>query len=481
MKLLKLLSGIETLMKSPNIYDIDVTDIKIDSRNVCKGDMFIALNGTKNNGIDFIDDAFLHGAAVIVGEEKCERENYIQVEDARKFYALVSKNFFEKCCDKMKIIGVTGTNGKTTTTNIIYQILQKTHKKVGLIGTFGAKWSEIDDFIVTNMTTPDPYELHKLFFKMYHAGCKIVVMEVSAHAIALRKICGINFEAGVLTNITEDHLDFFKSMTNYALVKIDFFESYSVRQKIICGDDKYCSGYIKNSKTELLKYGLGETNDITAMNIDKNLLFTSFVYRFQEYKFNVKMNLVGEYNILNALAAITVCLKLGVKIENIVSGLKSLKQIGGRFNVIAYGENRIIIDYAHSPDGLEKILMTVKNLSNKTLVVVFGCGGDRDKKKRPIMGEIASKIADEVILTSDNPRSEVPEEIINEIAAGIDRDVVKIADRKEAIEYVLAKFNEDENIVIAGKGAENYQEIKGQKIHFSDYEIVNNFIKNNKK
>lgn len=480
MKLSKLLEGIVECNSS--ISDVEIKDIKIDSRKVENGDMFIALKGVKNDGGLFVEDALSRGAKIVVGEENRDENNYIKVDDARKFYALVCKNFWERACEKLHVIGVTGTNGKTTTTNIIYQILQNSCKKTGIIGTFGAKWGEKEEFYETGMTTPDPYLLHQIFFKMRKDGCEYVVMEVSAHALALEKIAGINFDVGGLTNITEDHLDFFGDMDNYARAKFAFFERFNVKNKIVCGDDKRCFLYAQNSQNSVLKYGLKEFNDVRADKFQKDLLGSKFFYSAGDESFDVETNLVGDYNIQNTLAAIWACRKIGVSKEKICEKLKNLKQIDGRFNVIKFGSGAVVIDYAHTPDGLENILKTIKNLSDKKLVVVFGCGGDRDRKKRPVMGEIAARYADEIVVTSDNPRTEKPEEIIDEIVVGIkEKSFTRIADRRKAIEYAIDNFNNGETIVIAGKGAENYQEINGVKYHFSDYEIVENFIKNNKK
>lgn len=480
MNIKKLLKGIEKLNYNKKLDNIKIRDIKIDSRQVEEGDLFVAIKGVSIDGSQYIDQAFSNGAKIVVGEVERSDDNYIKVENARKFYSLACKNFFYKTCDKMKIIGVTGTNGKTTITNIIYQILQKTHKKVGIIGTFGAKWGGCDDFFDTGMTTPDPYMLHKLFYQMYKGGCRYVVMEVSAHAIKLNKIDGVNFEVGVLTNITQDHLDFFKTMTNYALTKIDFIEKYVKGDKIVCCDDKYCRGYLENSNLNLTSYGFEECKVIAKkMKFDLDGSSFEFVYQNESYQVNTK--LVGRYNILNVLASIATCLSLGIEIKQIIKNLEEVLPVDGRCNVIKNGENRIIIDYAHTPDGLKNILKTIKELSENKLIAVFGCGGDRDRTKRAIMGKIATEIADVVILTSDNPRSEDPQKIIEEIDLGSKKKTIKIPDRKEAIEFALTKFNQCFNIVIAGKGAEHYQEIKGKKYHFSDSEIVHNFIKNGKK
>lgn len=478
MKLKKILHGINTFVVSKKLLDEEVKDIKIDSRQVEVGDVFIALRGKDQDGNNFIEEAFARGASAIIGECDYKNDRYIKVDNARKIYALACKNFFKKCCDKMKIIGVTGTNGKTTVTSIIYQILQKTRKKVGIIGTFGAKWCENKKFLQTNMTTPDPYMLHKIFYKMFMSGCRYVVMEVSAHALFLDKIYDIRFEVGVLTNITQDHLDYFGDMTSYALAKIKFFEEYEVKHKFVYGENKYCKAYNENSVAKCMTYGL-KGCDIVAANIKSDLSGTTFKYVCKNNIFTVSTKLVGKYNVLNIEAAIAVCRAIGVKNYEIVPALKTIKSIAGRFNVIKNGKGYVIIDYAHTPDGLENILKSIKEITSQKVVVIFGCGGDRDKSKRHTMGEIALRLADEVIVTSDNPRTEDPEKIIEDVLSG-DNRAIKITSRKEAIEYGIKNFSNGEVILIAGKGAENYQEICGEKIPFNDTNIVKNYIKNSK-
>ena len=462
------------------LIEKEIKDIKIDSRIVEKGDLFIALNGENFDGNQFVKQAIERGASIVISEKKLPIKNSIIVKDARRFYSLSCKNFFKKCCDKMKIIAVTGTNGKTTITSIIYQILQNSGKKTGIIGTFGAKINKNDDFIETGFTTPDPYLLHKIFKKMYEAGCEYVVMEASAHAIFLRKLEGINFEVSLLSNITEDHLDFFKNMLNYSMAKAELFLSPQTRYSVFYGDDKVCKEISKFSFSKSVCYGVGDDNDVRAVNIQKTLFGTKFECELFNEKFKVDTEFVGEYNIANILGAVCILKKLGLDNLEIEKGLRSVKQPKGRFNVINNGEQNIIIDYAHTPDGLEKILSTARDLSKKQLVVVFGCGGNRDRKKRPIMGSIASHLADEVILTSDNPRNENPIDIINEIKQGITSKCLTIENREKAIRFAIKKYPFS-TIVIAGKGAENYQEIRNVKYHFSDFEIVEKYTKKNRK
>lgn len=473
---------LENLLKDVRIRNIDssfyqtnINGIKISDRDVEVGDIYIALKGSKFNGNDFIQNALSRGAAAVISEEKFPNARVVQVEDARSAYALISKNFFDRACDKLKIIAVTGTNGKTTIANITTDILRYAGGKIGTIGTLGAK---IDDEIVdTGFTTPDPYMLHKLFKEMEEKGCEYVVMEASAHALALNKLDGIKFEIGVLTNITEDHLDFFKDMDSYAKAKFKLFEYGKVKLGIICGDDERCRKLLIHPHVPCISYGEEHFCDVKAENIKKSFDGSKFQCDYMGEKFDIKTNLVGDYNVQNALASIAICRSLGVPKELVRLGLSCINPVEGRFNIIKTGSSNVVIDYAHTPDGLEKILKTARELSDKPLVAIFGCGGNRDRQKRPIMGEIASSLADDVILTSDNPRFEDPYVIIGEILQGVSKHCEIIENRKAAIEYALKKYTDEQTIVIAGKGAEKYQEIKGKKYPYNDFDVVYDYFR----
>ena len=473
---------LENLLKDVRIKNIDsslyqtnIKDIKISDKDVEVGDIYIALKGSKFNGNDFIQNALSRGAAAVISEEKFLDARAVQVENARSAYALISKNFFDRACDKLKIIAVTGTNGKTTIANITTDILRYAGGKIGTIGTLGAK---IDDEIMdTGFTTPDPYMLHKLFKEMEEKGCEYVVMEASAHALALNKLDGIKFEIGVLTNITEDHLDFFKDMDSYAKAKFKLFEYGKVKLGIICGDDERCRKLLIHPHVPCISYGEEHFCDVKAENIKKSFDGSKFQCDYMGEKFDIKTNLVGDYNVQNALAAITICRSLGVPKELVRLGLSCINPVEGRFNIIKTGSSNVVIDYAHTPDGLEKILKTARELSDKPLVAIFGCGGNRDRQKRPIMGEIASRLADDVILTSDNPRFEDPYVIIGEILQGVSKHCEIIENRKAAIEYALKKYTDEQTIVIAGKGAEKYQEIKGKKYPYNDFDVVYDYFR----
>lgn len=457
----------------------DMVDIKINSKEVGFGDVFVAMKGQNFNGNDFALEAVNKGASVIVSEKKLPFDNVVQVGNVRKAYALMCKNFFGKACENLKLIGVTGTNGKTTTCSIISNILRAGGKKVGVIGTLGAKYNS--EIVNTSMTTPDPYHLHSLFKSMKDDGVEYVVMEVSAHALYLDKLEGVKFEEGVLTNITEDHLDFFCDMKNYADAKLSFFTPKFLKLGIVFGEDKYGKLLMYKPHVPTICYGKGKIFDVCGYDIVTNFEGSHFVCDFLGEKIEIDSNLVGEYNVENLLAGIAVTRSIGIEKEAIQKGIKTLAPVEGRFNIINILGKNIIIDYAHTPDGLEKVLKTARSISNNKLVCIFGCGGNRDRKKRPIMGQIASTYADDVIITSDNPRFEKPEDIIKEIEAGTIKKCATIPNRQEAIEKAMKKYKNNTTIVIAGKGAECYQEIEGKKYPFSDFEVVYNYARSLKK
>lgn len=477
MKLIDLLRDVVYIDESYLDQNIDIKDIKIDDKKIEEGDLFIALKGVNSNGNDYIDNALQRGAALVISDEK-SGEKILKVENARSAYAKICKNFFCRCCDDLKIIAVTGTNGKTTIVNITGELLKFSGEKVGIIGTLGAKIG--DEVIDTGLTTPDPYMLHSIFKSMKEKGCDYVVMEASAHALSLNKLDGIKFDIGVLTNITEDHLDFFENMDSYAAAKFKLFEKGRCKSALICKDALYGQLLLTECKIPTFSYSIKEKADIEASQIVKSFGGSEFDCSFLGNIAHFKVNLAGEYNIENALATIGICSLLNVKNEEIVKGLASLNPVEGRFNIIKLKGANVVIDYAHTPDGLENVLKTAREIGkDNKLVAIFGCGGNRDKQKRPIMGRIASHLADYVILTSDNPRLEDPYQIINDIKAGVDKKCLVIENRSDAIKYALSHFNNGETIVIAGKGAEKYQDKGGVKYPYNDFDEVYKFCREN--
>ena len=475
MKLLNLIEDLYVTAEWPMILDREITGISTNHKKVKKGDVFIALRGENFDGNNYITEAIENGASAVVSDRFYNRHQCVCVRDAREAYAIMSKHFYEDACDKLKIVAVTGTNGKTTTCNTIADILRTNGKKVGVIGTLGAKME--DHVIDTGMTTPDPDKLHEIFKNMVDEGIEYVVMEASAHALALKKLDGITFKAGVLTNITEDHLDYFVNMDRYANAKFKLFDRERVKKAIICQGKTYDENFLNHIRVPYVTYGIDEGQeekpDLCARATKKSFDGSTFICDNQGEETLIKTPLVGQYNIENVLASIAVCKELGLTMEEIQKGVCCTMPVEGRFNVIDINGTKVVIDFAHTPDGLEKVLTTAKELNGNRLVVVFGCGGERDALKRPIMGEIASRLADDVILTSDNPRSENPYEIIAQIRSGAKGDnVIAIENRQSAIEYALSKYHRGETIVIAGKGGERYQEINGEKIPYNDFDVV---------
>lgn len=477
MKLKQVVAGIDVKACDPSSLNEEVSGIAIDHRKVKKGDIFIALKGENFDGNNFASEAVKNGAVAVVSEYRHDLKECLLVDNPRSAYALISKHFYGDTCDKMKIIGVTGTNGKTTVCNTIADILRSAGFNVGVIGTMGATVE--GKVLDTGMTTPDPDVLHRIFKKMYECGKRVVVMEASAHALALDKLDGITFDTAVLTNITEDHLDFFGDMETYAKAKYKLFEKGRSKRAIVCNGNGVSEEFLSKIEIPCQTYSVDQKeSDLSAQVFLSDLSGSQFLCKTPKDSVLIKTDLVGLYNVENMLASVGVCLNFGLTKQQIQRGAKCVLPVEGRFNVIKINGLNVIIDFAHTPDGLEKVLTTAKGLSDKNLVVVFGCGGNRDKKKRAIMGEVASRLADDVILTSDNPRYEDPVEIIKDILMGVSAKYLAVVpDRRRAIEFVLSKYTNGETIVIAGKGGEKYQDIQGVKHPYNDFDVVNDFYR----
>ena len=474
MLLKNLLDGLITTDLS--LENIDVSGISITPNQIQKGDIFFDLKGNQN--INKILDS---GASFVVKFGKKNKQEgkkvYIHT-NPRKIFAIVSKRLNFNACDKLKIIGVTGTNGKTSTVKLVADILKGVRKNVGTIGTMGCDF--MGRHIETGFTTPDPHILHSLFLKMYRAGVEYVVMEVSAHSIALEKLEGINFEILALTNITQDHLDFFKDMDNYSSTKLSFFKKEHAKQGVVCIDDKYGLKLIKNPQIPSITYGVENPSDIFAIDVKTGFEGSEFICNCLDDIFKIDTRLVGDHNILNILCAVGITKLLGVDCEDIANGIASSLPEVGRFNIISLNGINVVIDYAHTPDGIEKVLQTAKPICKGKLNILFGCGGNRDKSKRPIMGSICELYADKVFLTSDNPRMEDPNTIIKDIEKGmVKENHIIIPDRKTAIFNALLQCQKGDCLIIAGKGGEKYQDIMGQKIEYSDFDEVFKFFRGN--
>lgn len=465
MKLKKLLKGIKVL-NARQVKNVNIENISNKTSDSLTNGLYVCLKGEKVDGHNLKQEALKCGAIAFVVEEYDYEFDGLQilVEDTREALSKIAKNFYG---DIPKVIGITGTNGKTTTSNIVYHILKESGKKVGLIGTEGVFYN--DKKIVLYMTTPDPLELYKYLADMKKCGCEYVVMEVSAHAIYYKKINGITFCVKALTNITEDHLDFFKTITNYQKTKIGFL-SKDKCVKIVCTDDKYGVGFACKNK-KCFTYSINLPADARAENIS-----------FGGKKFNlilngknlfVESNLIGEYNVQNLLCGALICSKLGIENNQIVSAIKTFKPVAGRLNEYKIGGKNIAIDFAHTPDALKNVLTSLRKITKNNLYCLFGCGGNREIEKRPIMGQIAGAFSDFVYVTSDNPRFEEPKSIADQIVAGIKSKNYKvILDRKNAICEAVETMQVGDTLAICGKGAEDYLEIKGTRYTYSDKAVI---------
>lgn len=466
MKLKKLLSGIKVL-NAVDVKNVTIKNISNKTTDNLEDGLYVCLKGGNIDGHSLKEEAKKCGAIAFLVEEYDYDFQGMQilVNDTRKALSIIAKNYYGVKIPK--VIGITGTNGKTTTTSMVAHILKEAGKKVGLIGTEGVFFE--GQKINLHMTTPDPIELFKVLGQMQKMKVEYVVMEVSAHAIALKKIYALDFFVKALTNITEDHLDFFKNLKHYQQTKMDFINS-SKGIKVVNIDDKYgCKIASKNHS--VFTYSLCLPADAMATNIKNGgKEFDAFL---NGENLQIKTNLIGNYNVSNALCAMLICKKIGLNKNQIRNGLKTFKSVEGRLNVYKKGEVTAIVDFAHTPDALKNVLSTLKNVTTGRLIVVFGCGGNREKEKRPLMGEVTEKLCDYVFVTSDNPRFEEPEQIAKEIVQGIKGNNFEvILDRRQAIARAVNFAKAGDTIAICGKGAEDYLEIKGQKYPYSDKQVL---------
>lgn len=472
-----LLKGVKTLQTKGNL-EVEILSLSQKINSVKKGSLFFCFNGVNFDGHNFVDKAQKKGAVALVVEKFVNSPlPQILVKKTRNIMPKVCNNFFNNVTEKLKFIGVTGTNGKTTTTTIIQNILNFSGKVAGLIGTNGIKYK--NKFIPQNLTTPDTVDLFYILNKMQKSGVEYVVMEVSAHALSLNKLKGIKFEVGVFSNLTQDHLDYFKTMHNYAKTKLKFLTKTYCKKVVINVDDDYGKIFTKLAKTQVITYGINSPATCFAIKINYGLTNTTFVANGFDEVMQVSTNLPCLFNVYNTLSAIITCKLLNIQTSKIINALKNMPQIDGRMNSYILKNNAVaIIDFAHTPDGLEKVLQNlyeVKNFGN--IISVFGCGGNRDKTKRKIMGSVASKYSNTIIITNDNPRYEPPQQIADDIIKGISINYEIELDRPSAIVKAINYSKSGDIILIAGKGAEPYQEINGVKHNYNDRNIILNYIK----
>lgn len=459
--------------------DIDITDISYDSRKVKQGSCFVCICGFVTDGCKYINQAIENGAKAIIVQNPIKLEaniTIIKVQNSRYAMAIASSNLYKNPSSKFKLIGITGTNGKTTTSFLIAQILKSCNYKIGLVGTIENRIN--NKILKSERTTPESVDLQKLFVQMAQQNIDYAVMEVSSHSLVLDRVSTCNFEIGIFTNLTQDHLDFHKTFENYREAKSKLFK---MCKKGIINIDDISSKYIASVATcDIITFGIDNNADFKAENIKLSAQGVNFDIKIDNQITSFFVPIPGKFNIYNSLCAIAACYILGIDVNTIKESIKNIKGVAGRCqNIHSNKEFDIIVDYAHTPDGLQNIITTVREFVKGKLYIVFGCGGDRDRAKRAIMGEIAGNLCDFCIITSDNPRSENPQTIISDIEQGIIKtncEYIKIEDRKEAIKYALDKAQKSDIIIIAGKGHENYQIFKDKTIHFDDVEIVNLFL-----
>lgn len=481
MKLKELLKGIKIVESNVNLEE-QVQNICYDSRHVTKGDVFVAICGYETDGHKYISMAMQNGASLVVCERKPDEDiQYVLVDNSRYALAIMGKNYFGSPSEKMKIIGITGTNGKTTTTYLIKTVLENEGYKVGLIGT---NQNLIGDKVIeTERTTPESFELHKLFDEMYKAGCDYVVMEVSSHSLVLDRVAGIDFEVGVFTNLTQDHLDFHKTMEEYLKAKSILFTK--CKKGVINIDDPEAKKIIDRATCEVTTYSAdSDKATIIAKNIKLKANGIEFASVTKGEIARVSLCIPGKFSVYNALAAIGCALAVGIHLDQSALALHKAQGVKGRVEVVPTDTNyTVLIDYAHSPDGIKNVLTAVRGVTKGRVIALFGCGGDRDKTKRPRMGAISAKFADYCIVTSDNPRTEQPEAIIDDILEGM-KDIKcpykVIVNRVDAIHYALEFAKKNDTIVLMGKGHETYQEINHVKNHLDEREVIRDYFKTQK-
>jgi len=477
-ELIKKIEGLEVIGKG----DIQIADVIKNSKDIKPGDLFVAINGVNTDGHNFIKDAISKGAKCIL----CENDNDIKNDDVtfvitkctKETYSKVCSNFFDNPSAKLKLIGITGTNGKTSSSNLLYQMFSLNNLKSGLIST-----NEIiidSNKFQTNLTTPDSYDLNFYLNKMVSEGVRFCFMEVSSHSIDQRRISGLKFDLAIFTNITHDHLNYHKTFKNYLNVKKRFFDDLDKDSiSLINLDDKNANYIVQNTISKVYRLSIKKDADYKLKIIENN--FTGLIIKVDNQLINTQ--LIGRFNAYNLLTVLSASKLLNLDAKKIFLGLSMLKNPEGRFDVIHVNKIVGIVDYAHSPDALLNVLETILEIKNKenSIITVVGCGGGRDKEKRFKMGKIASKLSNKVIFTTDNPRDEDPELIIDDMILGVDEKdknkVMNIVDRKEAIMEASKIIKPNDILLVAGKGHENYQIIRSKKVKFNDKNILKETLK----
>lgn len=487
MELTELLNSINAVQVIGEVQRQDVGSIDYDSRKVKKNSVFVAIKGFSTDGHKFVVDALNKGAIAAVLEDNNavpdeifihNKAAKILVNNSRIALAELSKGFYKNPSEKLNLIGITGTNGKTTTSYYIKHILEYSGYKSGLIGTIANYIG--NERIDSKLTTPESNDLNAILYNMIHNKCTHSVMEVSSHSLVLKRVHGLNFKCGVFTNITSDHLDFHSTFENYLNAKKILFDNLASESfAVVNADDASSISITRDTKAKVVTYGTDPSADFNIYDINFDLNGTRFKIRNASKEYAVTTSLIGTFNAYNAGAAFSTAACLGLEPEKLSEAIKITPQVPGRFEVIGSGTKKVIVDYSHTADSLKQALLAVRDIVKESIrvITVFGCGGDRDRTKRPEMGRIASELSDDIIITSDNPRNENSFKIIEDIKSGITKSNYKIIEnREEAIALTVKSAPENSVILIAGKGHETYQEIKGIRNHFSDQEIARKYL-----
>lgn len=460
-----------------NTEDVEITGITIDSRKVEEGYVFVCISGLISDGHDYAQKAIEKGAAVIVGERELSLDvPCVVYEDTKLALAEISAKFYHYPENKLKLVGITGTNGKTTVSYLIKKILESAGKTVGIIGTNEILVGDKEVGIKSSTpTTPNSLELRQIFAKMVEMGAEYVVMEVSSHALDLHRVAGLTYDVGIFTNLTRDHLDYHGTMENYFLAKKKLFDISEV--SVINRDDEYGNRIATEHGGKILTIST-KNADVIAENIEITAKGVTFDVRYGDEKQKVSLGISGMFSVYNGLCAIGATLSLGVDLKSCAEGISASKGVKGRLERVETGRDfEVIIDYAHTPDGLENVISAVNSFKKGRCITVFGCGGDRDATKRPIMGEIGTRLSDIAVITSDNPRCEAPARIIEDILSGVREGEYKVIEnRREAIAYALSIAQKDDIVLLCGKGQETYQIIGTEKTHFDEREVVREIL-----
>lgn len=485
MKLHTLLSNLHLLVEYKG-SNPEITSIENDNRKCKPGSLFVCINGYTVDGHDYAQSAVENGASAILAERPLDLDiPVIVVRDTKRAMAMIADAFYGHPTHSLRLIGITGTNGKTTTSHLLEKIFRDQKQKTGLIGTMYTKIA--DQIFETKNTTPDSVTLQQAFFKMTEANVDTAIMEVSSHALELGRVHGCDYDIAVFTNLTQDHLDFHVTMERYQQAKSLLFSQlgnayYEDRPKfaVLNADDQATEAFIKSTAATIVTYGIDKAADLVAKDIEVTAQGTAFTLVNAGQQRKIQLKLMGKFSVYNVLAAISAAICAGASLDESIQSIEEIPGVSGRFELVSAGQEfPVIVDYAHTPDGLENVLKTVQEFAKKKIFVVVGCGGDRDKAKRPIMAKIACELATNPIFTSDNPRSEDPAQILRDMEAGVvGLEYQVIEDRREAIQYAVKQAEAGDVIVIAGKGHETYQLVGNQVLHFDDREEATKAIIN---